>query len=157
MLAPSFLTIVSVTDFLGLIRLLDGCDNWCICGTFFLFWFNFILLLYLPFVFFSCVLTYRSYTGFSEVMACLAKIGFFDTEVHPLLKGGKRPTFRAFLSELLEDRSLNSGTTGIVEGSITNEKEMLRRVTMLGCCKEITTAKKTVDTIKLNTAVPLYL
>ena len=102
------------------------------------------------------MLTEWSCAGFSEVMACLAKLGFFDSEVHPLLKGGKRSTFRAFLSERLVDRSLNSETSENVERSITNDKEMLRRVTMLGCCKEMTTAKKTVETIKLiNTALPL--
>lgn len=88
------------------------------------------------------------YQGFGEVMACLAKIGFFDTEVHPLLKGGSRPTFRAFLNKLLEVRSSNSETTGNAERSTTDEKEMASRMIMFGCCKEVKTAMKTLETIK---------
>lgn len=89
-----------------------------------------------------------SITGFSEVMACLAKIGLFDTEAHPMLKGEKRPTFRAFLNELLKGRSLTSEPSGDLEISITDEKEMVKRLIMLGHCKEMTTAMKTVKTIK---------
>ncbi|XP_020269569.1 alpha-aminoadipic semialdehyde synthase [Asparagus officinalis] len=88
------------------------------------------------------------YQGFSEVMACLAKIGFFDAEVHPILKEDKRPTFRAFLIELLKPRSLNHAISEDLERSIADEKEMVRRMIMLGLCKEMTTAIKTIKTIK---------
>ncbi|KAI3901616.1 hypothetical protein MKW92_010965 [Papaver armeniacum] len=38
--------------------------------------------------------------GFGELLACLAKIGFFNTEPHPALKEGKTLTFDTFLDEL---------------------------------------------------------
>lgn len=94
------------------------------------------------------------YTGFCQVMACLGRVGFFDTGVHPVLKGGMRPTFRAFLSKLLEAKKLNSTATADVERSITNEKEMASCLIVLGCCKETVTAMKTIKTIKLRIVSP---
>ncbi|KAJ6792728.1 alpha-aminoadipic semialdehyde synthase [Iris pallida] len=87
------------------------------------------------------------YQGFSQIMSCLAKIGFFETEVHPLLKQGQRPTFKVFLSDLLKSKFSNSVNVEDMEGIIGNEKEMIALFTTLGLCKE-TAAMKTIKTIK---------
>lgn len=88
------------------------------------------------------------YEGFGEIMASLAKIGFFDTEVHPMLNGGgQRPTFSAFLNKLLKIKTFDSVDPEAPSGSIRDETEMVRRVIMLAHCKE-TTAVKTVKTIR---------
>ncbi|KAM0874705.1 hypothetical protein ACQ4PT_037255 [Festuca glaucescens] len=57
---------------------------------------------------------YRStlrYEGFSEIMAILAKIGFFDATNHPLLEETNRPTYRTFLSELLNVNDISPPNT----------------------------------------------
>lgn len=89
------------------------------------------------------------YEGFSEIMACLAKIGFFDTEAHPMLKEGIRPTFGAFLSELLKNKTTTSSVDGgHAEESSIVEEEMVRRLVILGHCKERSAAEKTVKAIR---------
>ncbi|CAA6658720.1 unnamed protein product [Spirodela intermedia] len=80
------------------------------------------------------------YEGFSEIMGTLAKIGFFNSEAHPMLKESSRPTFRAFLSELLKADSN--------EELPVRDEEMAGRIISLGHCKETVTAMKAVQTIK---------
>ncbi|MCL7045507.1 hypothetical protein MKW94_020194, partial [Papaver nudicaule] len=82
------------------------------------------------------------YEGFGEIMACLAKIGLFNTEPHPTLKEGKTLTFGTFLDELLK---INSEST--VE-TVKDENEMIERLITLGACKERTCAINTVKTIR---------
>lgn len=74
-------------------------------------------------------------------MGTLARIGYFNTEPHSLLKDGKRPTFRAFLLELL-------GTNGVhLDGTLVEEKDIAERILRLGYCKDQGTAVKTAKTI----------
>ncbi|CAA7395006.1 unnamed protein product [Spirodela intermedia] len=80
------------------------------------------------------------YEGFSEIMGTLAKIGFFNSEAHPMLKESCRPTFRAFLSELLKADSN--------EELPVRDEEMAGRIISLGHCTETVTAMKAVQTIK---------
>ncbi|KAM3741687.1 hypothetical protein ACB098_07G015600 [Castanea mollissima] len=79
------------------------------------------------------------YEGFGEIMATLARIGFFDTEAHPILKDGKKPTFRTFLLELLKSED--------VDGPLIAEKDITERIVTLGHCKEQGTAVKAAKTI----------
>uniref|UniRef100_A0A5B7CDN9 Putative alpha-aminoadipic semialdehyde synthase isoform X2 n=1 Tax=Davidia involucrata TaxID=16924 RepID=A0A5B7CDN9_DAVIN len=81
------------------------------------------------------------YEGFSEIMGTLARIGFFNTEAHPILKNVKRPTYGTFLLELLKIRSEN------LAGSVMGEKDITERIVTLGLCKEQGTAVKTAKTI----------
>ncbi|KAI3991090.1 hypothetical protein MKX01_041309 [Papaver californicum] len=81
------------------------------------------------------------YEGFGEIMACLAKIGFFNTEPHPALKEKKTLTFGTFLDELLKVNSENPGET------VRDENEMIERLITLRACKERACAAKTVKTI----------
>lgn len=73
-------------------------------------------------------------------MATLARIGFFDTEAHPILKDGKKPTFRTFLLELLKSKSED------VDGPLIAE-DITERIVTLEHCKEQGTAVKTAKTI----------
>lgn len=79
-------------------------------------------------------------------MASLARIGFFETEPHPMLKGSVKPTFAAFLNELLHAK--NSPDNKLT-GSIETDEEMIKSLVTLGHCKDKTIATKTVKTIKL--------
>ncbi|XP_072952758.1 alpha-aminoadipic semialdehyde synthase isoform X1 [Typha angustifolia] len=88
------------------------------------------------------------YEGFSEIMATLANIGFFDMEHHPLLKGSQQPTFGAFLNELLNVNSCTETRNGSSDGSVGNDEELVGRLIMLGLCKEKAAAVKTVKTIR---------
>ncbi|KAH9306499.1 hypothetical protein KI387_010903, partial [Taxus chinensis] len=93
------------------------------------------------------------YEGFSEIMSSLAKLGFFNSEFHPILtqENGVKPTFSMFLQELikvaLQDRQTQKElkeTQG--HGTkLTDISEMLLRV---GCCKDSTSANKTASCIK---------
>ncbi|MQM08195.1 hypothetical protein Taro_041051 [Colocasia esculenta] len=86
---------------------------------------------------------FRATLRFSEIMGTLAKIGFFEPEVHPMLKGGQRPTFGAFLCELLSvGNELKRKKTTLTDG------EMVKSIVLLGHCKETTMAMKAVKTIK---------
>lgn len=87
------------------------------------------------------------YEGFSEIMACLGKIGFFDQIVHPKLKGLPRPTFGAFLHELLRNTSKNLVDYEELHGPF-DEKKIIQSVMMNGCCKESATATKAAKTIR---------
>ncbi|KAI3839886.1 hypothetical protein MKX03_025151 [Papaver bracteatum] len=82
------------------------------------------------------------YEGFGEIMACLAKIGFFNTEPHPALKEGKPVTFGTFLDDLLKVHNDNTVET------VRDENEMIERLITLGACKERAGAAKTVKTIR---------
>ncbi|XP_043721830.1 alpha-aminoadipic semialdehyde synthase isoform X2 [Telopea speciosissima] len=84
------------------------------------------------------------YEGFGETMGTLAKIGFFDTEAHPVLKQEKRPTFDSFLDVLLSIERKNEN----FEGTTGDEKEMVESLITLGLCKEKSSAVNTVKTIK---------
>ncbi|KAA8534721.1 hypothetical protein F0562_029837 [Nyssa sinensis] len=81
------------------------------------------------------------YEGFSEIMGTLARIGFFNTEAHPIFKNLKRPTYGTFLLELLKTRSEN------LAGCLMGEKDITERICTLGLCKEQGTAVKTAKTI----------
>ena len=78
--------------------------------------------------------------GFGEIMGTLARIGFFDTEAHPILALSKRPTFGAFLLELLKIKSED------FDGTMTAE-DIKGRILALGLCKAQQTALKTAKTI----------
>ncbi|XBH64966.1 alpha-aminoadipic semialdehyde synthase isoform X2 [Aegilops tauschii subsp. strangulata] len=95
---------------------------------------------------------YRStlrYEGFSEIMAILAKIGFFDAENHPLLQETDRPTYRIFLNDLLDVNNVSTSNTK-VNGEETggHDDELISRLMMLGHCKEKELAVKILKTIK---------
>lgn len=95
---------------------------------------------------------YRStlrYEGFSEIMAILAKVGFFDAEDHPLLQETNRPTYRIFLNELLNVNNVSTSNTK-VNGEETggHDDELISRLMMLGHCKEKELAVKILKTIK---------
>lgn len=87
-------------------------------------------------------ISYDNYClGFGEIMGTLARIGYFSTEPHPLLKDVKRPTFRTFLLELL-------ATDGDdMDGALVEEKDITKRILRLGYCKDQGTALKTAKTI----------
>ncbi|XP_020592685.1 alpha-aminoadipic semialdehyde synthase-like, partial [Phalaenopsis equestris] len=87
------------------------------------------------------------YEGFSEIMACLGKLGFFDSTVHPKLEGVHRPTFGAFLNELLNNKSAYFLDSGKLQVPL-DEHEIVKRVMMFGCCREAATATKTAKTIR---------
>ncbi|RVW28650.1 Alpha-aminoadipic semialdehyde synthase [Vitis vinifera] len=78
--------------------------------------------------------------GFAEIMGTLARVGFFDTEAHPILTLTKRPTFGAFLLELLKIKSED------FDGTMT-EEDVKERILALGLCKVQVTALKTAKTI----------
>lgn len=81
--------------------------------------------------------------GFGEIMGTMARIGFFDNQVHPILENGKRPTYKNFLIELLKDEGKNLiGTTHV-------EEDIAKRIFSLGLCKERGTAARTAKTIML--------
>lgn len=79
--------------------------------------------------------------GFGKIMGTLARIGLFSAEAHPILKNGKRPTFRMFLCELLKVDSKNMDET------LKGEKGILERILSLGFCKEQETATSAAKTI----------
>lgn len=87
------------------------------------------------------------YEGFSEIMSCLGKLGLFDTSVHPKLKGPHRPTFGAFLIEFLKNKSTDLSDSGEMRVSL-DENEIVRRVMVLGCCREAATATRTAKAIR---------
>jgi len=95
---------------------------------------------------------YRStlrYEGFSEIMAILGKIGFFDAANHPLLQETNRPTYRTFLSELLNVNDISTSNTNVNgEESGGHDEELISRLVMLGHCKEKELAVKILKTIK---------
>jgi alpha-aminoadipic semialdehyde synthase len=80
-------------------------------------------------------------TGFGEIMGTLARIGFFNTEAHPILKGGKKPMFSTFLLELLNIKIED------VDGPLIAKKDITERIVTLGHCKEQGTAAKAAKTI----------
>ena len=80
-------------------------------------------------------------TGFSEIMATLARIGLFDAEAHPLLEHESQPTFRTFLCKLLKI------DTEAMDEAVIGEKEITERIVKLGHCKERGAAVKAAKTI----------
>jgi hypothetical protein len=89
-------------------------------------------------------------TGFSEIMAILSKIGFFDVVDHPLLQDINRPTYRSFLHELLNINNISTtATNDKTSGGL--DDELISRLLILGQCKEKEIAVKTDKTIKLVT------
>ncbi|KAL2503389.1 lysine-ketoglutarate reductase/saccharopine dehydrogenase bifunctional enzyme [Forsythia ovata] len=81
------------------------------------------------------------YEGFGSIMGTLARIGFFSTEVIPILEDQKRPTYRTFLLSLLNFRK------GNMDESTVGEKDITESIVSLGHCKETETAVKTAKTI----------
>lgn len=83
----------------------------------------------------------KTCAGFSEIMGTLARMGYFNTEAHPSLKHEKRPTFEAFLLELLRAKSKST------DGTIMREADIAERISELGLCKDSGSAVKTAKTI----------
>ncbi|OAY26961.1 alpha-aminoadipic semialdehyde synthase isoform X1 [Manihot esculenta] len=81
------------------------------------------------------------YEGFGEIMGTLARIGFFGTESHPVLRCEQRPTFKTFLCELLKIHGQN------LDGILLREHEITEKIVTLGYCKEKRTAVKAAKTI----------
>lgn len=81
------------------------------------------------------------YEGFGEIMGTLARIGLFNTEPNPLLKDGKRPTFRTFLLELLKSKG------GDFDGPLKGEAGIAERIVGLGHCTDQGSALKAAKTI----------
>ncbi|PWZ20734.1 hypothetical protein Zm00014a_027220 [Zea mays] len=67
------------------------------------------------------------YEGFSEIMATLTKIGFFDAANHPLLEDTNRPTHKGFLDELLNNIS-TTNTDFDIEASGGYDDELIARL-----------------------------
>nr|CAB3447907.1 unnamed protein product [Digitaria exilis] len=89
------------------------------------------------------------YEGFSEIMATLSKIGFFDAANHPLLQDTNRPTYKGFLDELLIANNISTTATNLnIEASTGYDDELIARLLSLGYCKEKEIASKTAKTIK---------
>lgn len=89
------------------------------------------------------------YEGFSDIMAVLAKIGFFDAANHPLLQESNRPTYRFFLNELLTVDNISTPTTKVnAEVSGGHDDELISKLMIHGHCKEKEIAVKTFKTIK---------
>jgi len=74
-------------------------------------------------------------------MGTIASIGLFNTESHPVLRHGQRPSFKRFLCELLNIVS------EIPDGVPLGEKHISERIVALGHCKEQGTAVRTAKTI----------
>uniref|UniRef100_A0A804N2G0 Saccharopine dehydrogenase-like C-terminal domain-containing protein n=1 Tax=Zea mays TaxID=4577 RepID=A0A804N2G0_MAIZE len=94
------------------------------------------------------------YEGFSEIMATLTKIGFFDAANHPLLEDTNHPTHKGFLDELLNNIS-TTNTDFDIEASGGYDDELIARLLKLAHCKDTEIAVKTVKTIKL-VLIPCY-
>ncbi|CAN6253034.1 unnamed protein product [Urochloa humidicola] len=89
------------------------------------------------------------YEGFSEIMATLSKIGFFDAANHPLLQDTNQPTYKGFLDGLLNANIVSTTTTNLnIEASGGYDDELIARLLTLGYCKEKEIAVNTVKTIK---------
>ena len=92
------------------------------------------------------VCTSRTYfliicVGFGEIMGTLASIGLFNTESHPVLRHGQRPSYKKFLCEMLNIVS------EIPDGILLGEKHISERIVALGHCEEQGTAVRTAKTI----------
>ncbi|KAM7513485.1 hypothetical protein LguiA_003068 [Lonicera macranthoides] len=81
------------------------------------------------------------YEGFGAIMGTLARIGFFCTEIHPVLSNGKTATYRTFLCELLKIESKN------MAGPMMGEDGIRKRIVQLGICKEEGAVVRTAKTI----------
>nr|AAB96826.1 lysine-ketoglutarate reductase/saccharopine dehydrogenase bifunctional enzyme [Arabidopsis thaliana] len=79
------------------------------------------------------------YEGFSMIMATLSKLGFFDSEANQVLSTGKRITFGALLSNILNKDADNESEP------LAGEEEISKRIIKLGHSKE--TAAKAAKTI----------
>ncbi|XP_068660381.1 alpha-aminoadipic semialdehyde synthase isoform X2 [Aristolochia californica] len=82
------------------------------------------------------------YEGFSEIMGSLSRIGLFNTEVLPILKESKRPTFRTLLEQLLKFEIIKN------VDSCAKEKEIVKKLLVSGCCKEKDSAIRTFRAMK---------
>jgi alpha-aminoadipic semialdehyde synthase len=83
-------------------------------------------------------------------MAILGKIGFFDATNHKLLEETNRPTYKIFLSELLNVNDVSTSNTKVNgEEPGGHDDELISRLMMLGHCKEKELALKILKTIKL--------
>ncbi|XP_051150266.1 alpha-aminoadipic semialdehyde synthase isoform X2 [Andrographis paniculata] len=81
------------------------------------------------------------YEGFGEIMGTLAKIGFFNTEESSIFKSEAKPTFRAFLLELLQHSGKN------LEDPVVSEKFIADQIVACGLCTDRDRALKTAKTI----------
>lgn len=79
--------------------------------------------------------------GFCEIMGTLSRIGLFNSEPHPLLKDQNRPSFIAFLLELLMMKG------DYLDGSMNKEDNIAERIVKLGYCKHQETAHKAAKII----------
>lgn len=73
------------------------------------------------------------------IMATLSKLGFFDNEANQVLSTGKRITFGALLSNILNKDADNESEP------LAGEEEISKRIIKLGYSKE--TATKAAKTI----------
>ncbi|KAL2464770.1 lysine-ketoglutarate reductase/saccharopine dehydrogenase bifunctional enzyme [Forsythia ovata] len=70
------------------------------------------------------------YEGIGSIMGTLARIGFFSTEVIPILEDQRRLAYRTFLLSLLNIRK------GNLDESTVGEKDITESIVSLGLCKE---------------------
>lgn len=89
------------------------------------------------------------YEGFSEIMSALAKLGFFNNEIHPMMKqdievNHSRPSFSMFLHELLREALKDNQTQKDVTeaGHSTEQMDIANILARVGCCKSSTSANK---------------
>lgn len=95
------------------------------------------------------------YEGFSEIMSALAKLGFFNNEIHPMLTqdiglNHSRPSFSMFLQELLREASKDNQTQKDVTeaGHSTEQMDIANILVRVGCCKSSTSANKVAFCIR---------
>eukprot|EP00249_Psilotum_nudum_P019538 c27304_g1_i1 orf=257-3433(+) len=77
------------------------------------------------------------YEGFSKIMNCLAKLGYFSTVVHPMLKENessspKGPSYHMLLENLITKQSRNDRILH------KDSSSLAERLTGIECCDEIT-------------------
>lgn len=89
------------------------------------------------------------YEGFSEIMSALAKLGFFNNEIHPMMKqdievNHSRPSFSMFLHELLREALKDNQTQKDVTeaGHSKEQMDIANILARVGCCKSSTSANK---------------
>ena len=83
-------------------------------------------------------------------MKSLAKLGYFNTEACTLLQESNfstqsRPSYRVLFEELLQNFNKQKGTTVVDIRCLKNDPEILIR---LGCCENLSTAKRLSDCIR---------
>lgn len=95
------------------------------------------------------------YEGFSEIMSALAKLGYFNNEIRPMLTQGRgvnhsTPSFNMFLQELLREALKNNQTQKDVTeaGHSTEQMDIANILVRVGCCKSSMSANKVAFCIR---------